>query len=130
MSRADEMLQYARDTMASSGGAAPALWALCSALLIRQALEVTLDEFWEQQRAPGVKKGSRHSQLLCLGSYLGDSLLAARVAHTWSALSNACHYHSYELAPTAGELEGWIGTVGDFVGHASQTGRGAPRHPR
>ena len=42
--------------------------------------------------------------------------LAARIAHTWSALSNACHYHSYELVPTAGELEGWIETVDAFAG--------------
>ena len=88
-----EILQYARDAMASSGGVGPALWARCSALLTRQALETALDEFWEEQRASGVKDGSRHSQLLCLSSYLGDDQLAARVAHTWSALSNACHYH-------------------------------------
>ena len=102
--------------MVSSGGAGPALWARCSALLTRQALDAALDEFWEQQRAPGVKSGSRHSQLLCLGSYLGDDQLSARVAHTWAALSNACHYHSYELVPTAGELEGWIETVDAFAG--------------
>ena len=88
----------------------------CSALLTRQALDAALDEFWEQQRAPGVKSGSRHSQLLCLGSYVGDDQLSARVAHTWAALSNACHYHSYELVPTAGELEGWIETVDAFAG--------------
>ena len=114
--QAGEILQYARDAMVSSGGAGPALWARCSALLTRQALEAALDEFWEEQRAPGVKDGSRHSQLLCLGSYLGDDQLAARVAHTWAALSNACHYHSYELVPTAGELEGWIETVDAFAG--------------
>ena len=113
-SQPGEILRYARDAMRASGGAGPALWARCSALLTRQALEVALDEFW-QQRAPGVKSGSRHSQLLCLGSYLADDQLAARVSHTWSALSNACHQHSYELVPTAGELEGWIETVSNFA---------------
>ena len=48
--------------------------------------------------------------------YLGDDQLSARVAHTWAALSNACHYHSYELVPTAGELEGWIETMDAFAG--------------
>ncbi len=32
----------------------------------------------------------------------------------WGALSRACHHHSYELAPTAGELEGWITWVAQF----------------
>ena len=115
--QAGEILQYAREAMVSSGGVGPALWARCSALLTRQALEAALDEFW-RHRAPGVQHGSRHSQLLCLGSYLGDEQLAARVAHAWSALSNACHYHSYELVPTAAELEGWIETVTDLVEHS------------
>ena len=112
-SQADEILRYARDAMASSSGAAPALWARCSALLTRQALEVTLDDFWRRQ-APGVRMASRHSQLLCLGTYQGDPPLAAKVAYAWSALSNACHSHSYELAPTGGEMEGWIETVEEF----------------
>ncbi len=110
----EEILQYARDAMDSSGGAGPALWARCSALLTRQALETALDDFWQQQ-APDVEHASRHSQLLCLGSYLGDDQLAARVAHAWSSLSDACHYHSYGLAPTAGQLTGWIETVDEFA---------------
>jgi hypothetical protein len=47
------------------------------------------------------------SQELCLTAYprprhgqLGVYLLAA--------LSRACHYHPYELAPTAAELTGWL----------------------
>ena len=40
----------------------------------------------------------------------------ARVAHTWASLSNACHYHAYELVPTAEELTGWIETVEEFAG--------------
>ena len=43
----------------------------------------------------------------------GDALetLAHQVAFTYAALSNACHYHPYELAPTAAELGGWIEDV-------------------
>ena len=113
--KSEEILQYARDAMVSGDGAGPALWARCSALLTRQALETALDDFWRQQE-PDVERASRHSQLLCLSSYLGDARLAARVAHDWSALSDACHYHSYELVPTAGELAGWIETVEEFAG--------------
>ena len=113
---AGQLLGFARDLMAEGVAAETTLWARCSALLTRQALEAALDECWSQ-RAPEVAQASRHSQLLCLGVYLEDEELAARVAHTWSALSNACHYHSYELVPTAGELEGWMEVVGSLSGH-------------
>ncbi len=29
--------------------------------------------------------------------------------------SRACHYHSYELAPTAAELTGWLDEATDLV---------------
>ena len=109
----------ARSTSAAAAtvGARPAstagLWLRCSAFLTRQALETALDDFWVR-RQPGVERSSMRAQLLCLGAFLGDDPLASRVAHAWSALSNACHHHSYELAPTVGELEGWIETVRDF----------------
>jgi hypothetical protein len=45
--------------------------------------------------------------LLCLTAYL-DPDTAARAAYLSAALSRACHYHSYELAPTAAELTGWL----------------------
>jgi hypothetical protein len=47
------------------------------------------------------------SQLLCLTACL-DQDTAARAAYLSAALSRACHYHSYELAPTAAELTGWL----------------------
>lgn len=48
----------------------------------------------------------------------------ARVAHTWASLSNACHYHAYELVPTAEELTGWIETVEEFAGCSQPSDRG------
>jgi hypothetical protein len=47
------------------------------------------------------------SQLLCLTAYL-DQATATRAAYLSAALSRACHYHPYELAPTAAELSNWI----------------------
>ena len=80
-SQAAKILQYARDAMASSGGTGPALWARCSALLTRQALETALDDFWQQQ-APEVANASRNAQLLCLGHFLHEEeQLVARVGH-------------------------------------------------
>ena len=38
------------------------------------------------------------SQVLCLTAYL-DRGTASRAAYLLAALSEACHYHPYELAP-------------------------------
>ena len=53
-------------------------------------------------------------QLLCLPEYI-DEELARATRHTWCALSRACHAHSYELAPTLGELESMAGAVEELL---------------
>ncbi len=108
------LLGLARAVMRSKAGAVSSVWSRCSALLARQALEKALDNFWSET-APSARRSSRHSQLLCLGTYLGDQHLARRVAQAWSALSYACHHQPYDLPPTAGELEGWMDSVQLFV---------------
>ncbi len=50
------------------------------------------------------------AQLLCLREYT-DHRVAARADAVWGALSNACHDHHYELAPTAAELRAWHAEV-------------------
>jgi hypothetical protein len=45
-----------------------------------------------------------------LPTYL-ESGLAREVSYAWAALSNACHFHPYDLAPTTAELSGWIDQV-------------------
>ena len=79
------------------------LWPRAAALLTRRALEEALDRLW-LRRAPGLERASARAQLACLPEYLGDAALAWEIVFTWSALSNACHHHAYELAPTAAEL--------------------------
>ena len=54
------------------------------------------------------------SQLLCLTAYL-DEDVATRAAYLFAALSRACHYHPYELAPTAAELDRWLAETADLV---------------
>jgi hypothetical protein len=41
--------------------------------------------------------------------------VATRAAYLSAALSRACHYHSYELAPTAAELTSWLNETADLV---------------
>jgi hypothetical protein len=54
------------------------------------------------------------SQRLCLTAYLGHGT-ASRGAYLLAALSQACHYHPYELAPTAAELVGWLDETAQLV---------------
>jgi len=62
----------------------------------------------------------RKTQLICLPAYL-EPRLAREVGYVWAALSSACHYHPYDLAPTAAELSGWIDAVATLL--ASITGK-------
>jgi hypothetical protein len=89
-----------RSTDTSPG--VPGLWPRAAAFLIRLALEEILAAFWKRT-APGVEGCTFRAQLLCLMSYT-DMETARTAAGAWGALSAACHYHSYELAPTFDEL--------------------------
>jgi hypothetical protein len=62
-----------------------------------------------------LERASARAQLACLPEYLGDAALAWEIVFTWSALSNACHHHAYELAPTAAELERRLDAVSRLV---------------
>ena len=53
----------------------------------------------EPQRCSG------RAQMLCVTVCLSDRDLAQATFAAWSDLSGTCHYHAYELAPTAEEVE-------------------------
>jgi hypothetical protein len=55
------------------------------------------------------------AQLICLPRYLSEGPLAASVANTWAALTQACHHHPYELPPTIGELRRWLEITQRFI---------------
>jgi hypothetical protein len=88
-------------------------WPRAVALLARQALETTVDDFW---RAREVRIGwaSERAKLLCLPVALGNRRLAAEASLAWSGLSRAAHQHPYDLSPTAGELAAWLDTVDEL----------------
>ena len=74
-----------------------------------------LGELWAVKRqAAGLSGSTLRSQVLCLTAYL-DRGTASRVAYLLAALSRACHYHPYELAPTAAELLGWLDETAQIV---------------
>ncbi len=104
-----ELLVMARQLLDRPEEGAAGVWPRAAALLGRQALEQFLADLW-RQRAPGTEQASMRAQLACLSSYL-DEETAGRVAYAWGALSDACHQHPYELAPTASELRRWLQAV-------------------
>jgi len=109
-----DLLGMARQLLDRQSPETAGLWPRAAALLARQALEMSVDEYWATRKIP-LDSCPTLQQLICLREYLGDPDLAGRVHHAWNALSRACHYHPYELAPSAGELEGWLEAVQTWI---------------
>jgi len=111
-----ELLAAARAALADkSAKATGGGWPRMVALLTRQALENALSEFWAASPGTsGLAGCTRKSQLACLPFYL-EARAAREAGYIWAALSDACHYHAYELAPTAAELAGWINAVDGLI---------------
>jgi hypothetical protein len=108
----DDLLGAARAVLHER---APGGWPRMAALLTRQALEQTLNDFWESHPATaGLSQCTHRTQLVCLPFYL-DLRVAQQTYYAWTALSEACHYHAYELAPTAGELSGWLDATAGLI---------------
>ena len=118
----DDLLAAARALMQRPDAPTAGIWPRAAALLARQAIETAMAELWAAQRQAADLSGtSMRSQLLCLTAYL-DRGTASRAAYLLAALSEACHYHSYELAPTAAELTGWLDETAQLVTLIQESG--------
>jgi hypothetical protein len=103
----------ARRALQPSAGWGPA-WPRAAAFLARQALEDAVRSVWHGP-AFRMRYCNMAAQLVSLPFYLDDQDLARRVRDCWYWLSNACHAHPYELAPTVAELEGRLEVVDQLV---------------
>jgi hypothetical protein len=111
----EELLLAAGRLIQRPDAATARLWPRAAALLARQALELAVAALWATRpQAAGLGKCSMRSQLLCLTAYLGQDT-ATRAGYLSAALGRACHFHPYELAPTAAELTGWLDEASDLV---------------
>jgi hypothetical protein len=108
-----EILTMAQGLLERTDPATAGLWPRAAALLARQGLEASLDALWTE-KGENLGACTTRAQLICLREFV-DPELAGRLAHTWAALSRACHQHPYELAPSVGELAVWIGAVREFA---------------
>ena len=126
----DELLAAAKDLMQRPDTQITGIWPRAAALLARQALEAAMAELWASKpQAAEMSRCTTRSQLLCLTAYL-DPGTARRAAYLFAALSRACHYHPYELAPTAAELTSWLDQAAQLVTqiHAASTVPAPPGH--
>jgi hypothetical protein len=80
-------------------------WQRGCACLTRIALEQGLRHYWRQV-APSVAGRPMRQQLLALPTFV-DAETAQTTRTAWYGLSRAMHLHTYELAPTVAELDGW-----------------------
>ena len=122
---ASQLLAAARVTAGEKANLWGPSWSRAAAFLARQALEAAIGQLWVGELAT-LSTCSFFDQLLCLPTYLSDEDLARRARHTWCALSQACHAHPYELAPTLGELEDIIGSVSELLVQVGLVTTGGP----
>lgn len=78
-------------------------WPSGAAVLIRQAIEDTLDVFWAR-RAPPMQRATMKEQWLALPAYLGRDPVVGRAEYAWATLSEACHQRGYDVGLTEAEL--------------------------
>ena len=61
-------------------------------------------------------RASERAKLSCLeGIYVGDRDLVHKAEYAWSRLSEACHQHAYQLAPTYPEVRHLVGLVEELA---------------
>jgi hypothetical protein len=76
------------------------------------ALDQAMDAYW-CDITPAMTQIAKH-RMLCLEWY-ADRDTARRWRTTWTALSVACHYRSYELPPRPAEIQGRLREVTDLL---------------
>lgn len=111
----EELLAAAARLIQRPDAATAGIWPRAAALLARQALELAMAAIWDAKpHTANLSAAPIRSQILCLTACLGPGT-ATQVAYLYAALSHACHYHPYELAPTAAELTGWLDQAANLV---------------
>jgi hypothetical protein len=117
-----DLLAEARSLISRPDASMAGVWPRTAAFLARQALQDAVNTRWAASSATSMMlEASMWSRLACLPAYASGPE-ARQATYAYAALSRACHYHPYELAPTAAELTGWIADVEALV---AELGRAA-----
>jgi hypothetical protein len=123
-----ELLAGADRLLGTATVSTTGVWPRAAALLLRHAQEEALRRYWRRVR-PELARCPMHAQALCLETYLGPDT-ARRWSTVWAGLSRACHYHGYELSPTAAELRAWRDETERLLAELSVTSTEAPEKAR
>lgn len=107
---AAHLLVLARQVQTEAPRSVGADRTVAAALLVRQALEDAVDEWWADH-IPAMAEASDRAQQISLPFYAPDAALAGDVIWAWNRLSTICHHHAYALPPTEAELERLIEVV-------------------
>ena len=84
--------------------------------LARTALEGVVRQLLDA-KGVAADRASERARLSCLeGVYLDHRDLAHKADFAWSRLSEACHQHAYELAPTYAEVQHLVVLVEELAG--------------
>jgi hypothetical protein len=115
------VLNLARSVTRASAPSLRAARPRAVALLARQALETAVDDVWERL-APSTHRVPMRAKLLCFEELLSRQL-AGEIAYAWTALSNAVHFHPYELAPSGVEVEELVELTAQAIGQLEKKNR-------
>ena len=80
---------------------------------LRTALELAIDDRLKSS-LPGLGRIPMRARLLCLRSFT-DPRTARRARSVWSHLCLGCHYHQYEMGPSADQVRSWRAEVAGLV---------------
>jgi len=83
--------------------------------LARTALEGVIADLLKAEDV-SADRASERAKLSCLeGIYIGDRVFVHKAEYAWSRLSEACHQHAYQLAPTYLEVRHLVGLVEELA---------------
>ncbi len=89
------------------------VWPRGAAVLTRQAIETTLDAYWQHTSAQ-MRFANWTEKWLAAPAYLGRDPVVPAAEYAWSALSEACHHRAYEVGLTEAELRAHLRTADAF----------------
>lgn len=104
-----ELLEMARAVLDDAPRSLRVDRTAAAALLIRQALEVAVDQVWADC-VPDMAQTTDRAQQITLAFYVGGEL-GDQVTWAWSRLSHLCHHTAYEMPPSVAEVRELIEVV-------------------
>lgn len=120
MSTTASLLQQASAVL----GAATAHSNRAACWIARAALESAVDDLLDTKQS-GAPEATMRSKLTVLQvAFSQDETVPVRADYAWSRLSQACHHHAFELAPTAGEVGHLIHLVETLANDVSSAALG------